>query len=74
MLPKGGDEMPSSRTVIVHTQVTLDNRISRADGFFWEPFAYGEPETAYVNRLFERADTNGDRIVDARDPEPVASP
>lgn len=25
-------------------------------------------------RLFERADTNGDRIVDARDPEPVATP
>lgn len=25
-------------------------------------------------RLFERADTNGDRIVDARDPEPVAKP
>lgn len=25
-------------------------------------------------RLFERADTNGDRIVDARDPEPVARP
>jgi Ca2+-binding EF-hand superfamily protein len=25
-------------------------------------------------RLFERADTNGDRTVDARDPEPVATP
>lgn len=25
-------------------------------------------------RLFERADTNSDRIVDARDPEPVATP
>jgi dihydrofolate reductase len=45
------------RTTVVHTQVTLDNRISRADGLFWEPFSYGQDETARVNRFFERADT-----------------
>jgi len=49
--------MARPRKIVVHTEVTLDNRISRADAFFWEPFACGEQETPHVNRLFERADT-----------------
>ena len=45
------------RKLTVHMQVTLDNRISRPDGLFWEPFPYGEEETTYVNRMFAAADT-----------------
>ena len=45
------------RKTVVHTQVTLDNRISRADGLFWEPFSYGQEETARVNKFFQQADT-----------------
>ena len=45
------------RRVIVVMQTTLDGRISRADGTFWQPFAWGEKETAYVNETFARADT-----------------
>ena len=45
------------RKVIVVMQTTLDGRISTADGQFWEPFAWGEEETAYVNEVYERADT-----------------
>ena len=45
------------RKTVVHTQVTLDNRISRADGLFWEPFSYGQDETARVNQFFADADT-----------------
>ena len=45
------------RKMIVHMQTTLDLRISRPDGSFWEPFPWGEPETAFVNRHFEAADT-----------------
>lgn len=45
------------RKIIVHMQTTLDGRISKADGFFWEPFPWGDEETAYVNRMFARAAT-----------------
>lgn len=45
------------RRIAVHMQVTLDNRISRPDGLFWEPFSYGEEETTYVNQIFAAADT-----------------
>lgn len=45
------------RKTVVHTQVTLDNRISRGDGLFWEPFSYGQEETVRVNEFFEEADT-----------------
>jgi dihydrofolate reductase len=45
------------RKTVVHTQVTLDNRISRSDGLFWEPFSYGQDETARVNEFFDAADT-----------------
>jgi dihydrofolate reductase len=38
-------------------QTTLNNRIANADGVFWEPFAWGEPEMAYINDLFRAADT-----------------
>ncbi|MEO7059642.1 MAG: dihydrofolate reductase family protein [Lapillicoccus sp.] len=45
------------RKLIVLMQTTLDGRISKADGLFWQPFAWGEEETAYVNEAFARADT-----------------
>ena len=45
------------RKVIVLMQITLAGRISNADGLFWQPFAWGEEETAYVNEVYARADT-----------------
>jgi dihydrofolate reductase len=38
-------------------QSTLNNRIANAQGAFWEPFPWGEPEVAYVNQFFSAADT-----------------
>ncbi len=45
------------RKLIVHMQVTLDGRISKPDGGFWEPFPWGDEETEDVNQLFAAADT-----------------
>lgn len=45
------------RKLTVHMQTTLDGRISNADGYFWEPFPWGDEETAYVNQMFNAADT-----------------
>lgn len=45
------------RTIVVHVHTTLNNRIANAEGLFWEPFPWGEEETAYVNRCFRAADT-----------------
>lgn len=45
------------RKLIVHMQTTLDGRISRPDGFFWDPFPWGDEETAHVNQMFAGADT-----------------
>jgi dihydrofolate reductase len=45
------------RKLTVLMQTTLDGRISNADGLFWQPFAWGEEETAYVNEAFAQADT-----------------
>jgi dihydrofolate reductase len=45
------------RKIIGHLQTTLDGRIARGDGTLWEPFPWGEPEVAYVNETFRRADT-----------------
>lgn len=45
------------RKLVVHMQVTLDGRISKPDGGFWEPFPWGDEETAYVNQMFAAADT-----------------
>ena len=45
------------RKIVVHLQSTLDNRIANAQGAFWEPFPWGEPEVAYVNQFFRAADT-----------------
>ena len=45
------------RKLVVHMQTTLDGRTSRPDGFFWEPFPWGDEEMAYVNESFARADT-----------------
>jgi hypothetical protein len=35
------------RKLVVHMQTTLDGRISRPDGLFWEPFPWGATEMAY---------------------------
>lgn len=45
------------RTIVAHMHATLDGRISKPDGLFWEPFPWGEEETAHVNRMFVAADT-----------------
>jgi hypothetical protein len=45
------------RKLVVHMQSTLDNRIANAQGAFWEPFPWGEPEVAYINQFFRTADT-----------------
>nr|WP_042183747.1 dihydrofolate reductase family protein [Kibdelosporangium sp. MJ126-NF4]CEL15816.1 Bifunctional deaminase-reductase domain protein [Kibdelosporangium sp. MJ126-NF4]CTQ93741.1 Bifunctional deaminase-reductase domain protein [Kibdelosporangium sp. MJ126-NF4] len=45
------------RKIVFHMQTTLDNRIANADGGFWEPFPWGEEETAYIAHLFGEADT-----------------
>lgn len=43
--------------IVVHMHSTLNGRIANADGGFWEPFAWGEDEMAYLNRFLHRADT-----------------
>ena len=45
------------RRIAVHMHTTLDNRIANADGGFWEPFAWGEDEMAYLNQFVRAADT-----------------
>ena len=45
------------RTLVVHMQTTLNNRIANADGVFWEPFPWGEEEMAWLNQRFRAADT-----------------
>jgi dihydrofolate reductase len=45
------------RKIVFHIQTTLDNRISDATGELWEPFPWGEAETAQLNEHFKRADT-----------------
>ena len=45
------------RRIAVHMQTTFNNRIANADGGFWEPFAWGEEEMAYLNQFFRAADT-----------------
>ena len=38
-------------------QTTVDGRIANADGGFWEPFPWGQEESAYLNEHFRTADT-----------------
>jgi dihydrofolate reductase len=45
------------RQVIIMMQTTLNNRIAKADGTFWEPFAWGDPEMAVLNPIYAAADT-----------------
>lgn len=45
------------RNIIFHAQSTLNGRIANAEGGFWTPFAWGEPESAAFNDLFRTADT-----------------
>ena len=46
------------RRIVVVMQTTLNNRIgSNEFGVFWEPFPWGEPEQAWINEVFRRADT-----------------
>ena len=46
------------RRIVVVMQTTLNNRIGSSEfGVFWEPFPWGEPEQAWINEVFRRADT-----------------
>ncbi|MFI0404512.1 dihydrofolate reductase family protein [Actinomadura sp. 3N508] len=45
------------RKIVFHMQTTVNNRIANAEGAFWEPFPWGEEETAYIAEQFSRADT-----------------
>jgi dihydrofolate reductase len=46
------------RRIVVVMQATLNNRIGSSEfGVFWEPFPWGEPEQAWLNHVFRRADT-----------------
>ena len=42
------------RSLVVHMQTTLDNRIAKADGTLWEPFPWGE-EMTWINGRFQAA-------------------
>jgi dihydrofolate reductase len=44
------------RRMVVVMQTTLNNRIEKAFGVFWEPFPWGEPEQAWLNEVFQGAD------------------
>jgi dihydrofolate reductase len=43
--------------MVVMMQTTLNNRIAKSFGVFWEPFPWGEPEQAWLNGAFGSADT-----------------
>jgi dihydrofolate reductase len=45
------------RRIVVMMQTSLNNRIAHADGTFWEPFAWGQPEQAWINDVYRPADT-----------------
>jgi hypothetical protein len=45
------------RRIVVVMQTTLNNRIAKAFGVFWEPFPWGEPEQAWLNGVFRPAET-----------------
>jgi dihydrofolate reductase len=46
------------RRVVVVMQATLNSRIGTGEfGVFWDPFPWGEPEQAWLNGTFRRADT-----------------
>jgi dihydrofolate reductase len=38
-------------------QTTFNNRIANVDGGFWQPFAWGEEEMAYLNQFVHTCDT-----------------
>jgi dihydrofolate reductase len=45
------------RKIVFHIQMTLNNRMANTEGGFWEPFPWGEEETAWLNEQFRQADT-----------------
>ena len=46
------------RRIVVVMQTTLNSRIGTSEfGVFWDPFPWGEPEQAWLNDVFRRADT-----------------
>ena len=45
------------RRVVVHMQSTFNGCIANAQGSFWQPFPWGDPEQAYINEVFRAADT-----------------
>lgn len=44
------------RKLVFHLQTSLNTCTAKADGAFWEPFPWGEEETARLNEDFRRAD------------------
>jgi hypothetical protein len=44
------------RKIVFHIQMTLNNRIAKADGTFWEPFPWGDEETAFLTEQFRDAE------------------
>jgi dihydrofolate reductase len=45
------------RRIVVHMQSTLNGCIANAQGSFWQPFPWGDPEQAHINEVFRAADT-----------------
>ena len=45
------------RRIVVHMQSTLNGCIANAQGTFWQPFPWGDPEQAHINDVFRAADT-----------------
>ena len=45
------------RRIVVHMQSTLNGCIANAQGTFWQPFPWGDPEQAHINEVFRAADT-----------------
>jgi hypothetical protein len=40
------------RRIVVHMQSTLNGCIANAQGSFWQPFPWGDPERAHINEVF----------------------
>src|SRR4029450_13935436 len=65
-VPARGGVEGGMRRIAVHMQTTFNNRIANADGGFWEPFAWGEEEMAYLNQFVRTADpwAGGDGLLE----------
>jgi hypothetical protein len=51
------------RRIVVHMQSTLNGCIANAQGSFWQPFPWGDPEQAHINEVFRASQViAGDRL------------